>query len=192
MKAKIIFWVWVMCLVFSIKAVAQPDIRVNWNGNTRESLAISVDAYADIFEQCLKNGLDVRYRYKFMLCHRRDFWVDSCEDELEEVRSMHFDPISQEYEIMVDRYRDDVRPKVSQVADSEKAWELLSKIDSLTLTELGKKNTDLSRTFLSVKVHSDCKGEYNQTLARLSYLLSLGLLRVDGYNSGWVDFNLAK
>lgn len=38
------------------------------------------------------------------------------------------------------------------------------------------------------RVYAECRGEYSESMKKLSYVLSFGLVRSSGYDSGWVEF----
>ncbi len=41
-------------------------------------------------------------------------------------------------------------------------------------------------------MYSECKGGYNRTVARISSFLTMGLVRLSGFDTGWVDFKLER
>ncbi|MBN8550577.1 MAG: hypothetical protein J0M12_14775, partial [Deltaproteobacteria bacterium] len=67
-------------------------------------------------------------------------------------------------------------------------------LTSPPLSSLGFNSSDFPQNrspFLGVRVIADCKGDYNETIAKISNFLTLGLVDVGSFDSGWVAFSLA-
>ena len=53
-----------------------------------------------------------------------------------------------------------------------------------------KKNINPRRHYLRIRAMSDCRGKGNEIASKLSEILTLGLVKVEGFNTGWVDYTL--
>lgn len=182
-------------LLFPMRAAAAPELRVNWFDKSESSLKVSVTGTSDILRECIESGLEIRYKYYAKLCRKRNYWADSCSAEQIETHAIQFDPISENYRVTVDIRDDNREPLVNHRPTLEEALTALSSIDAMPLESFDNFKDGVigsGREFISVRVVSDCKGEYNKALARISYFLTFGLMRISGFSTGWVDFNLAK
>ena len=183
------FILFLLPLVFAF-----PSLELSFEDESQGLLAVQVvGRQQEFLEQCVSNGLEVRYRYHFELCKRRGYWFDGCLKGRREIHRLNFDPISETYKITVDRHRDGADPS-SQVFDSlDAAVSEMSRVKSLPVDFLSHGDVGYltgKNAYLSVRVESRCRGDYNKTLARISYFLSLGLVEIPGFDSGWVDFTL--
>lgn len=149
----------------------------------------------DIFEQCISSGFTVKYRFSFRLCRSRAGWFSTCLDTRRQIHHMESDPIRGAYKVTVDRHGDAEEPVSTIFKSRKRAYEALSTIKSLPLEFVGADDLEYSRSkrsFLDVRVESHCQGRYNKTLARISYFLTLGLVDVIGFDSGWQEFPMAE
>lgn len=149
----------------------------------------------DIFEQCIESGLTVKYRYSFRLCKSRVGWFHTCLDTRRQIHHMETDPIRNAYRITVDRHGDDDEPVSTFVKSKKQAYQKLSSIESFPLDFIGADDLEYARSqrsYLDVRVESHCQGRYNKTLARISYFLTLGLVDIIGFDSGWQEFPLSE
>jgi len=172
-----------------------PDFSINWTDRKFDSLTLQVRGYNEVQERCLKNGLEVRYRYELQLCRRRTGWFHACKEQRLIMHSLQFDPISQTYKVTRDRLGDDRPSQKNDVAAFEEALLLTSRVENLPLSFLAQDDTafaDRKRLYVSSRVMADCHGQYNATLARVGYFLTLGLIKVSAFSSGWIDFDLEK
>jgi hypothetical protein len=92
---------------------AFPDLRVNWSGGQLNAVRVVAEGKDEVMEQCVKSGLEVRYRYELRICKRRFLWADSCNDPKVEVHSLQYDPISESYRVMVDKIGDNEAAKTT-------------------------------------------------------------------------------
>ncbi|MBN8550607.1 MAG: hypothetical protein J0M12_14925 [Deltaproteobacteria bacterium] len=173
---------------------AFPNPNVNWSGGEHNAVRISADGRDEIINQCIRSGLEVRYRYEMRICRHRILWADYCGDERVVIRSLNFDPISESYRVVIDRLGDKEPAKVTTATSLEKALGTVTTLTSPPLSSLGFNSSDFPQNrspFLGVRVIADCKGDYNETIAKISNFLTLGLVDVGSFDSGWVAFSLA-
>ena len=170
---------------------ALPSIAVNWSDTRGHSFNIVVSGREEILEQCARSGIEVRYRYQIHACKKRSWWFDRCRDDAELVQSLQYDPISENIRVMTDRMGDSIAPEITHVATIEEAFDAISTIKGVPLASIDSesKSSD-DRDYVSVRLISDCKGEYSQVAKRISTILTLGLIKVGSFDSGWVDFEL--
>lgn len=170
-----------------------PNVDVRWVKRASETIDVAfVDGDSDVRE-CITGGLKTRTRYDIKVCRRRVGWLDSCSERRREVRTLRFDPIGETYKVEVDVQNDGVAPEITSEPSFEKAFQHISTIPSVALDSIAGEEevlVDNSRAFVSVRVVRDCQGEYNATLARISRFITLGLLDIGRYDSGWLDFRL--
>lgn len=170
-----------------------PDLRVKWSSPKAEAIDVAVSQEDPMLETCVKSGFELRYRFEAQMCRRRTLWFSDCKDKRIEYHSLEFDPISESYKFTLDRWDDGVEADTVSLPATEDVASKMSSIESMPLEFLGENDTEFvtqPRTFITVKVSSECKGEYNRTLSQLSRLLTLGLIKISGFDSGWTDFEV--
>ena len=175
-------------------ALAPLEIRVNWEGTgDQDALRVSVSGDNAILKECVQSGLEARFRYEMRLCRKRSYWVDSCGDVRSEIHSVQLDPINESFKVKTDRLGDKEGPGVHNIGSLDDALAEAASVRRMPLSFLsneGQLLTDRSRHYVALRVLSECRGEYSQTMERISYIVSLGLLRASGYDSGWIAFSL--
>ena len=75
------------------------------------------------------------------------------------------------------------------------ASEAFGRIFKLPLIFLARGDQDYlgsGASYVSIRVSSECRGDFNKTLARISSVLTLGLVRLSGFDTGWLDFKLPR
>ncbi len=182
-------------LIFVPLIFGFPDLRVNWSGGEYNSVRVVAEGKEELINQCIEGGLEVRYRYEFRICRRRFLWADACAEDVVHTRSLQFDPISESYRVSVDKLGDHLAPKVITHPTLEEALGDVTTLYSPSLNELGfsdKKYPQSRSPYLGVRVVADCKGDYNETFSRISSFLTLGMVDIGTYDSGWVDFSLVR
>jgi hypothetical protein len=181
---KVIAMIVVAICVWARDCRAQPEVKVQWASKKAEAVTISISAAADLFEQCLKGGLQVRYRYELELCRHRILWSDHCAPGVTYLRSLKYEAVSDSYQLSQDRLGDRLPAEVVTVNQREEA---LARLLSLKRIELKSINDEEeadypgAQRYLSLRVLGECKGEYSATF---------GLLRISGFDTGWVDYQL--
>ena len=169
-----------------------PQPIVNWVG--QDAVNISVSGSEELLERCLASGIEVRYRYEFQICQKRSGWIDSCQDLKREIRSMQFDPVSENYTVTVDRHGDNLAPESSTQHSKNDAQLKVSKIENLPLKFLDQNFSLASRDgyYISMRVVADCKGSMNSALLAISNILTFGQVKIDRFDSGWIAFDIDR
>lgn len=170
-----------------------PTLALRWSGPENSALEVKIDSFSPVLETCIESGLEVRYRYEFQLCRKRAAWFNACADSLLVRHSLIYDAVTQSYKVIRDQHGD-ADPEESTSYDSlQEAWQSLVSVKNLSLDVLARGDKRFAKArdrYVSVRVSGSCKGEYNQTLARIAYFLTLGLARIDAFSTGWIDFKL--
>jgi hypothetical protein len=183
-------------LLLLLVVFAPPQIQVNWvDPETSHAIAVSVSGLDEMTAQCKRSGLEVRYRFEVRYCQEAYFWSDPCERSRLILHSLQFDPISQTFRLSEDRLGDNEPPQTETIEDEQLALKKLASIPRLELDFLAaelKNAAPSSRGYVGVRLLTQCKGVNNETLERLSYFLSLGMVRTSGFDSGWVSFKLQR
>lgn len=183
--------------IFAIMLVlVPPELRVRWlTADTDHGLVLQIEEQEANVDQCLDAGLELRYRFDFQLCEERSYWFDACGREGSEVRSLEFDPISESHRLTIDRFDDGNIPSVLSAGSREKGLALARRSDEISLQFLSRNMTgeraDNVPRYVRARVITDCRGDTGKTLRRLSYILSLGMIRTAGFDSGWIRFDLS-
>lgn len=171
-----------------------PELSVTWSRpGAYDAVMVSVRGFDQVSEQCFKSGLELRYRYELRVCRTASFWYDRCGSNRIIMRSSQWDPTHETFKVISDRLGDAKEPEVVTYTDPEAARRRLSLINQISLSETFATDADLlaeRRRYLQVRLLTQCKGVSNQTVERLSYFLSLGMVRTNGFDSGWISFNL--
>lgn len=170
-------------------------IGLNWSEkDSRTEVDITVLSRDQILDNCAQSGIEVHYRFQVKLCRRRSWWTDSCSDMQQFVRTMQFDPISENFRMLTDKMGDDLDPEVFYVDSLATAFETLSTLKRVSLPEITEQSSYKPgpRDYLSVKLLSECKGEYSRIATRISTVITLGLINVGRFDSGWIDFAMQE
>ena len=108
-------------------------------------------------------------------------------------RVINYDPISQTYSL---EERWERRPEEAQTirfSSKRSLMRYVHTVATVPLTFLSFQEHEYvnsQRSYVSVRVHSHCHGEYNETLAAISQVISLGQIELSGFDTGWNDFRL--
>jgi hypothetical protein len=183
-----------LSLFLVVAALAQSPVEVNWS-KVGDVTAISVRAH-DVSEdvlECLDRAKQARVRFEVRLCSRRSAWFDSCEGLRSEIHSIEYEPISESYRVVTDRFGDDddrVAVGIPTLRDAVKAT---TTVEGLSLGFLARGQDEIVReegAYVQVRTVFSCRGGVNRTLARLSQILTLGIVNVVETTSEWYDFEL--
>lgn len=170
----------VIALLFPL-LLALPTLSMKWKDEQRKDLEIRLEGTTASEAECLTNGLTVAYRYEFKFCRKRLWWVDACGDEIIEIRTLEYEPISESYFVSVDRLGDEEPPQQFMSLSREEA------LHDVSHAELKSKPKS---TYVQARVRYTCKGDGSPVLDRISNILSLGLVSLGTYQSDWIDFYL--
>lgn len=171
------------------------DFRIDWSDSSYQAINVLLSGYNETVERCIQSGLEVRYRYELQLCRRRTMWFHSCKDKTVVLRTLEFDPITQHYKVLRDTLGDGRSGLSSRAASLEEGLSALSSVSGFpldVLTDGDDSFMEASKLYVSARVVATCRGQYNETLARIGYLLTLGLVKISALNTGWIDFNLDR
>jgi len=172
-----------------------PELTVNWLTSNQRSVALVLQGEDPIIGKCLQSSLTLRYKYQLQICKRRPLWFDVCKDELELRRSVTFDPISRTYDLnskWAYKAEEEIVQHFSSRMELLKSLQTIKAVDLNVLAENSLSFIQSQRSYISARVSSDCKGDYNETLAELSHFLSFGLIRISGFDTGWLDFRMRE
>ncbi len=170
-----------------------PQLLVNWAGGKHDGVRILMSGSDEITDQCVRGGLEARFRFELRFCKKRSIWLDKCAEVRMAINSLQYDPISEIYSVTSDIIGDEDSPKVSRFNSVEEAIKQATVVEFISLDFLdpeGLRNSEDRRSYVKARILTECRGEYSETFLRLSYLLSLGLIRTSGFDSGWIGFGL--
>lgn len=180
-----------MRLLFLLPILAAAgSIQFSLRSGRDSSLKVIYPGRDAVIEQCVKGGLEVRFRFEVRLCKRRSLWWSACKEPITETHFVRFDPITENYQVVFDRLGDKAPPITSNVSTLREALQELSTIQSMPLLNLAHGDHEFAsspKAYVSARVISHCKGEFNETVARISDFLTLGLLDVGMSDTGWSD-----
>jgi len=171
------------------------EVSLRWEKNLSGRLIISAPVNQELLDSCLASGLEYRFKFIIKICRRRTLWFHACSDEIAKITSVHRDPVTETYLIARDTLGDNNDPDLNSYTDYESAVGAARQLAGLTPAELSggdQKILASQRSYLSARVLTDCKGDYNRTLARLSNILTLGMAQVGWEDTGWFDFDLKQ
>jgi len=180
-------------LVFSLAVATEPSLLVHWS--SREHVAVSVrgqDLEQDVLE-CLESGRQARVRIEMQLCRRRTGWFDSCSEPRPWSQSVEFDPITESYRLLSDKWRDEEESVVVGIPARAEAIRTVTAVEEVPLTVLANSDQRLLSSptrYLNVRTLFSCRGDVNRTLGRISPVLTFGLLNVVESDSGWKQFDM--
>jgi len=164
-------------------------IDVRWSDERRAAVQVTVTGRDEFVTQCTRSGFEARVRYETTVCRRRQAWFDRCGDTSIEAGGLRYDAVTDRFTLTSDRWGDAALPEQREITDAAEAVSALTALAARDLSELGWV-ADGRRYYLRVRAVWECKGEYNELLARIPYVLTFGLVRVSGIDSGSFDLNL--
>jgi hypothetical protein len=170
-----------------------PAIHVRWNAARDGSLRVELLGEDPQAPACLRGGFEVSYRYELELCLKRTIWFDSCLPTRLLIQALAYDPLAETYKVTTDLLGDEESPLTEQFTRLAEAQARLAEIPKIRQGFFGAEESlyrSSGRALLSVRLVASCKGEFSETLSRVSYLLSLGLMRTSGFTTGWHNFAL--
>lgn len=178
-----------MGFLAAILIFLSPELQINWLNEARPAVEFNLIGEDKLFDKCLSRGQEIRYRFEFKLCKKRSLF-DDCSKEFVETHFLSWSPISNSYSMVVDRHRDQKLPQGIQYHTKQEAELAMRKISKLDILNLFNLNEVSQKHYVHARAFSECRGEYNHTLVELSYYLTLGLVRLSGFNTGWYDYEL--
>lgn len=170
-----------------------PEIVINWASESDETITIVLKDEGKLLQTCIHSGLEMQYHYELQLCKRRPFWFDTCQEPHALKRLVHFDPISRNYEMLQSWQELPENEKQERFSTFEGLRESLLRLNGVSLAFVSREDSayvNSLRSYVSVRVTSSCKGEYDETFVAFSQLLTLGQIQLSGFDTGWVDFRL--
>jgi hypothetical protein len=183
-----------LSLFLVLGAFAVPAVNVTWVSRG-DSSAITVHAHGvteDVTE-CLDRVKEARLRFEVRLCSRQSAWFDSCEGVRSEMHSVEYEPISEAYRVITDRFGDEDERLAVGVPTIREALHAMTTMENLPLAFLARGEEALiteKGAYVQVRTVFSCRGGTNRTLARLSQVLTLGIVNVVEETSEWHDFEL--
>ena len=173
--------------------ILAPDLNLNWlSSQDKGAFSASLPGYNNELNACVASGLSLRLRYEFKICTSSKFWFDDCGRIRVAVNSVEYDPISETYLVTKD-FLGDVDLPISQ--RMEALPRAVSEVTHISEVKLDWIDSDAShtlqqsRTGLRGRVIVECRGDYSESVKRLSSFLSLGLIRTNEFDSDWVKFS---
>ena len=176
-----------------LHAIEDPDVLINWSKKrNKQFLDVKLTGEDPLFAQCLNSGLNLQYQYELKLCRRRSLWFDSCNKTRKAIFRLHLDSATGMYSFVGDLLGDQLQPEKDQFDSEDAAKGRIRAIIRYPMELLTGQveEVDLNNTYLSVKVLSDCYGKRGQLASNISRVLTLGLVQVQGFDTGWIDFTL--
>ena len=173
--------------------IAAPELVINWNTAENDRFEFVDEGHDSSSDKCLDNGLEAQYRFEAKVCINKNAWFEDCSDELIETRFLSQDLITKDYRLVSDRHRDGSEPTVenfSKLSDAKKSLRSVESVELSTFLSSLSKGYDRDKLYLRARLLSKCQGELSETWTRLSYYLSFGLIRIEGFDSGWQSYDL--
>jgi hypothetical protein len=185
----------VLPIRFLVLVVAANAFVVNWSRSGQGAITIRATGLEESVDECLESARQAKIRFEMRMCRRNRAWFDSCAEARSELHTIEFDSISESYRVVSDRYRDDTEPVAVGIPSRNEAVRTVTTVESLSLDFLARGDTRLAEdpdTYIQVRTTFSCKGAVNRTFARLSQILTLGLVNVVESESPWTDFDSSQ
>jgi hypothetical protein len=184
----------VATLLVLLAAAAPLPIEVRWSDlGKRDVVSIRANEVGEEILECLDRSKQARVRFEARLCARQSAWFDSCELLRSELHTVEFDSITESYRVVTDRYGDGQDRLAVGIPSLREAVRSASSVEALSLSFLAREQSELlndADTYLQVRTVFSCKGAVNRTFARLSQVVTLGIVNVIESTSAWYDFDL--
>jgi hypothetical protein len=162
---------------------------LNWNDSEHSVLRVNVPGREQAIRECVDSGFQVRFRFYLELCRARTFWFDKCYPVMTSQKTLSFDAIGDQYRLNFDIFDDQQEPQDFQLSSREDAIEEVARVAQIKLIALstdGKISTNKGK--INLRIKSDCRSALKENLSQVSSLLSLGIIQVHRYDSGWISF----
>lgn len=180
-------------LVAGISLSVLGALQVAWSTRDQAGLAITALERQEEVRDCLESSLPARVRFEVRLCHRRESWLDGCEDVRTEVHTIQFDEVTESYRVVSDRLGDKLEATAVGVPSRAEAVRVTLTIPQMPLEFLARDNPELlgqEDTYVQVRTGVSCRGGGARMFAHLSRILTLGLVNTVESRSSWQDFTL--
>lgn len=168
-------------------------LQVAWSTKDQRGLTITAVERQEEVRECLDASLLARVRFEVRLCHRRESWLDGCEDTRTEVHTIQFDEVTESYRVVSDRIGDKLEATAVGVPSRMEAVRVTLTIPQMPLEFLARDNPALlgqEGTYVQVRTGVSCRGGGARMFAHLSRILTLGLVNTVESRSSWHDFTL--
>ena len=157
-----------------------------------DAVVASIREKGSIMEECVQAGLEVRYRFSLRVCAPLQGWFDPCKNKRDDIRSIEFDPITNQYLIQKDRLGDNTPPTLFRVKSADEALAAAQSTDPFVLDFLAfGDNEFLSRDRVYVEVRS--KGYCKKGVTYLETIidtLTFDLFETNRFDTGWESFEI--
>jgi hypothetical protein len=175
-------------LLFTGTQLARADIELsaNWDNPEKTAVKVFIIQHDESMEECRQSGAEVYYRYETEMCVRRKSWGENCKKVLINTRTLNFDPITETYSVVSDRWGDDDPAEKHSYTEWSQA---LSSLSEVTNIPVSLDQEERRRQFMNAKVRFICKGQSSALLSRLSQIITLGIAPAEGIDSGWQEFD---
>jgi hypothetical protein len=166
------------------------------NESKEESYTISITPPDRYMRECVQLGLELRYQFLAKVCKPRDFWLDDCTRVRKATANLHFDPITGEYQVERDLFHDALLPNRRSFSSLKAAFKFAghSMEFSKHLLSAGHKRFRISSANVGLKMSykglAYCQQSYNKTIDRIAQFFTLGLIRIERYESNWATIDL--
>jgi hypothetical protein len=157
-------------------------------GYEPSGLSAKVQGREDSMSQCVRGGVEFRCQFKFEACEKRRLWLDNCR-QVREVRStLKYDPISETYRVSRDMLGDADPPETGQFESLNKAFTSVLEMEGIPLSFVTGDNSSLQqsdRLYVDTRAICYCREDFSQALAKVTNVLTLGLIQLRPFDSGW-------
>lgn len=180
-------------LVAGISLSVVAALQVSWATKDQRGLTIVSLERQEEVRECLDASLLARVRFEMRLCHRRENWLDGCEDIRSEVHTIQFDEVTESYRVVSDRLGDKLEATAVGVPSRAEAVKLTLTVPQMPLEFLARDNPAVlgqDGTYVQVRTGISCRGGGPRMFAHLSRILTLGLVNTVESRSSWHDFTL--
>lgn len=189
----ILMLVWIGAAEAQDRPPLPREVKMRWQQGSSGRLLIVAPVDGAALNRCVESGLEYRFRFIVRVCRRRTIWFNSCSDDLVRINSLRRDPVTESFILGRDTLGDKVDPDLSTYSSQDIAVSEARELLGSSPLELAQNDADVltpDRSYVSARVITDCKGDYNRTLAGLSNILTLGMAQVGRDDTGWFNFNL--
>ena len=171
-----------------------PTASIRWRAD-RQGLKVELEQPDGHLLECIKGGLEVRYRLELKVCRQRSSWFDKCGETQLLTRSVQYDPISENYTLTTDFINDAMPPTVQLETDADKAEREMQEFSISGSSEIRPEDVELiqqNNIYVGVRVRGYCQRDDQSLVAQIPYYLTFGIFRFAGFDTGWVDYQLTE
>jgi|GEM_PF-6260455 len=195
MKYKIFILI-IFLVCFNVNLFSDQDLfSIKWDQKELKTLSLKINKQEDLFNTCLKSGLEYEYRFHFVVCEKKNGVNKNCLKQRVETNKLIFNQLKETYVLVNDRHKFGQLPKEVVFNSAASAFDALRSVNEIPLRYLlfkKKKYLKKNNLILKVQVLSDCHKKGGKVPGSFYRFLFSSFDSLSGFNTNWFEFDLNR